>query len=168
MSNATRRVPSRMIAVTAVLVAALVAALVAGIALVVRPWQQSDSAAGLTPALAHAVDQASERASEDGVRLRITSGARTEAEQDDLWREALVRYGSPEAARQQVLPPEESAHVRGEAIDVDGPSADWIEEHGWRYGLCIPYWNEWWHVELRTEPGQPCPAKKPDPSHALE
>ncbi len=93
----------------------------------------------------------------------ITSGKRSDAEQRQLWRDAIATYGSPEAARRWVLPAEESPHVRGEAVDV-GPweGAAWLERNGYRWGLCRTFVNEWWHFELATTPGAPCPPMWPD------
>ncbi|CAM2758580.1 D-alanyl-D-alanine carboxypeptidase family protein [Skermania piniformis] len=64
-----------------------------------------------------------------------------------------------------MLPPGESTHVRGEAIDV-GPQngAAWLEANGSRYGLCRTFANEWWHFELATVPGGVCPEMLPDAS----
>jgi hypothetical protein len=117
--------------------------------------------AGLKPALQRALDRAIAAADADGVELRLTSGWRTRAEQQQLFDAAVKKYGSPEAAERWVLPPDESAHVRGEAVDV-GPraGAKWLERHGSRFGLCRRYDNEWWHFELLTAPGGTCPARE--------
>lgn len=63
-----------------------------------------------------------------------------------------------------MLPPEESAHVSGAAVDVAAEGADWLKAHGWRYGLCQRYANEWWHFEVRTQPGGTCPPLQQDAS----
>lgn len=120
---------------------------------------------GLDPLLAVAYDMAAEEASAQGVRMSITSGYRTPGEQQYMWEDGLATYGSPEAARRWVLPPEESTHVSGDAIDV-GPQAGaaWLEANGNRWGLCRMYDNEWWHFELATLPGLPCPDRLPDAS----
>jgi len=96
----------------------------------------------------------------------ITSGYRTPAEQQAMWEDGIATYGSPEAARRWVLPPEESNHVAGRAIDV-GPMAGaaWLEENGSRWGLCRGFVNEWWHFELTTIPGTPCPPMAPDATY---
>ncbi|MFC9994865.1 M15 family metallopeptidase [Nocardia sp. NPDC127526] len=120
---------------------------------------------GLDPRLASAFTEAEKAAAVEGVTVWITSGHRTYGEQQWLWEDGIARYGSPEAARQWVLPPEESTHVSGEAIDV-GPreGAQWLEDNGYRWGLCRTYDNEWWHFELDTVPGVACPARLPDAS----
>ncbi|WP_407939575.1 M15 family metallopeptidase [Nocardia terrae] len=120
---------------------------------------------GLDPSLAAAYNSAAAEAHAQGVSLSITSGYRTPAEQEALWEDGLQTYGSPEAARRWVLPPSESTHVTGQAIDV-GPreGAQWLEDNGNHWGLCRMYDNEWWHFELATAPDAPCPARLPDAS----
>jgi len=113
----------------------------------------------LTATVRSAVARAMEAARADGVDLRVTSGYRSKALQQQLYEEAVAKYGSPEVARQWVLPPNESAHVRGEAVDVGPPKgADWLREHGVRFGLCQRYANESWHFERLAGPvGSTCP-----------
>ncbi|MEU7144422.1 M15 family metallopeptidase [Nocardia sp. NPDC046473] len=120
---------------------------------------------GLQPGLAVAYSLAESEAHAQGVPLSITSGYRTPAEQQQLWDNGVATYGSPEVARRWVLPPEESTHVSGRAVDV-GPQAgaQWLEANGTRWGLCRMYDNEWWHFELATTPGGVCPPIRPDAS----
>ncbi|WP_084759551.1 M15 family metallopeptidase [Nocardia mangyaensis] len=130
--------------------------------------EQTQSAAGtegLDPSLAVAYTVAERQAHAEGVPLSITSGHRTYEQQQWLWNDGLATYGSPEEARRWVLPPEESTHVSGHAIDV-GPQvgAQWLENNGYRWGLCRTFDNEWWHFELVTAPGAPCPPRAPDAS----
>nr|WP_083887589.1 M15 family metallopeptidase [Nocardia asiatica] len=119
---------------------------------------------GLDPALALAYTLAEREARAQGVPLSITSGYRTPAEQQALWEDGVATYG-PDDARRWVLPPEESTHVSGQAIDV-GPQqgARWLEANGHRWGLCRTFENEWWHFELATAPGVECPPMRPDAS----
>ncbi|WP_124711134.1 M15 family metallopeptidase [Gordonia insulae] len=119
--------------------------------------------AGLDPVLATAYTQASRTARSEGVSLWITSGKRSSGEQEQLWRDAIRTHGSPAAARRWVLPPGQSTHVSGHAIDV-GPhtGAMWLRRTGFRWGLCRTFANEWWHFEVATIPGQPCPPMWPD------
>lgn len=127
-----------------------------------------ESTAGLNPLLAVAFTAAQADARRAGVPLWITSGKRSYQEQEQLWENALRMHGSPDAARRWALPPDESAHVTGNAIDVAPiEGAAWLERNGNRYGLCRPYANEWWHFELTTLPGAPCPPMVPDASHSL-
>lgn len=121
--------------------------------------------AGLTPQLAVAYTLAYREARGAGVDMSVNSGRRSRAEQDRLWRQGILDYGSAAAARRWVLPPGESTHVTGEAIDV-GPrgGAAWLQVNGIRWGLCRTFDNEWWHFELVAVPGTRCPARVPDAS----
>lgn len=89
-----------------------------------------------------------------GTLLGVTSGHRDAAEQHRLF--------LAEATRKRVLPPQDSAHVRGTALDVrPREGAQWLEEHGARFALYRIYDNEWWHFEYR--PGEAPPARLPHP-----
>ncbi|WP_280273483.1 M15 family metallopeptidase [Nocardia wallacei] len=127
--------------------------------------ESAEGTAGLDPALAAAYTLAEQQAHAEGVPLSITSGYRTPEQQQELWQDGLATYGSPDAARRWVLPPEESTHVQGRAVDV-GPEegARWLEANGNRWGLCRTYANEYWHFELATVPGGACPPAIPDAS----
>ncbi len=117
----------------------------------------------LQPAVRRAVERAIAAATADGVELRVTSGWRSAAHQRRLFDEAVAKHGSAERARQWVLPPGESEHVRGGAVDV-GPQegARWLDEHGERWGLCRRYDNEPWHFErLAGALGSTCPPREP-------
>ena len=114
----------------------------------------------LQPGLQRAVDRAIAAAAADGVELRVTSGWRSRAEQEQLFADAVRKYGSPELASHWVLPPDRSEHVKGLAVDV-GPAAGarWLETHGVHFGLCRRYANEPWHFErLAAAKGSACPA----------
>ncbi|MGX9294278.1 M15 family metallopeptidase [Tsukamurella paurometabola] len=145
------------------------AALAVATSALVAPAASADTVpgtAGLDPALAEAYSAAYRAAAANGVVLSITSGKRSRAQQQWLWEDALARYGSPPAARRWVLPPDESTHVSGEAVDV-GPwqGASWLHATGNRWGLCRTFDNEWWHFELVTSPGGQCPPTVPDAAH---
>ena len=107
-------------------------------------------------------------AKEEGIQLAITSGFRSLDRQAALFKAAVKKYGSEEAASHWVLPPASSHHPLGLAIDVNYPndliSTLWLEKNGFIYGLCRAYVNEWWHFEALTAPGQPCPAMVADAS----
>jgi zinc D-Ala-D-Ala carboxypeptidase len=85
-----------------------------------------------------------------GQLIGLTSGYRHPVVQQRMFDEEVRRSGSPASARMLVLPPAESSHVKGIALDVRPyEGARWLEEHGARYGLYRMYDNEWWHFEYR-------------------
>ncbi len=123
--------------------------------------------ANLDPALLGALRRAATDAAGDGIDLYVTSGWRSPAYQERLLREAVTTYGSKEEAARWVAPPESSAHVSGDAVDL-GPvdAVSWMSEHGSEYGLCQIYSNEPWHYELRPEAvDRGCPAMFVDAAH---
>jgi hypothetical protein len=67
-------------------------------------------------------EQMCRAAERDGVSLQIVSALRTLSEQHQLYRRAIAKYGSAEAARRWVAPSDgqdcRSNHCRGVAIDV--------------------------------------------------
>jgi hypothetical protein len=117
---------------------------------------------GLAPA-AHAAFTAARTDAfwRHGQLIGLTSGYRDAASQHRMFTEEVWRTGSVAAARMRVLPPEESPHVSGVAMDVrPSEGARWLETHGWWYGLYRPFDNEWWHFE--HHPGGP-PRRFPHP-----
>lgn len=112
----------------------------------------SPSTGVLQPERAHAWEHASAEAASADHPLEITSGYRSAERQQELFDEAIVKYGSAEAASKWVLPPDESSHVTGRAIDV-GPEehVHWLADNGVRHDLCQPYAWEPWHFEYRPE-----------------
>lgn len=82
--------------------------------------------------------------------VTIKSGYRSIERQQQLWLEALKKYGSPEAARQWVAPPGNSQHNKGNAADL-GYSSDaarqWMHQNAGSFGLSFPLSNENWHIE---------------------
>jgi D-alanyl-D-alanine carboxypeptidase len=122
--------------------------------------------ARLDPALLGALRQAATDAAAEGVELQVDSGWRSAAYQRHLFEEAISKYGSAEEAARWVAPPNRSAHVSGDAVDI-GPSeaAAWLSGHGAAYGLCQIYGNEPWHYELRPDAvDQGCPPVYADPT----
>jgi zinc D-Ala-D-Ala carboxypeptidase len=118
------------------------------------------------PLLLLRLNTAAAFASLDGVSLSITSGFRSLERQAMLFQREVNARGSETEAAKWVLPPQSSNHPKGLAIDVNYPmdreGAKWLELHGWRFGLCRVYANEWWHFEGRTAPGEKCPRLAPD------
>lgn len=105
-------------------------------------------------------------AAKNGVNLYITSGFRSEERQAILFADAMKKYGSETEAAKWVLPPKNSHHPDGLAIDVNYPGdragAKWLEVNGARFGLCRVYANEWWHFEGVIAPGGDCPEMAPN------
>jgi D-alanyl-D-alanine carboxypeptidase len=123
--------------------------------------------AELDPALLGALRRAATDAAGDGVELFVDSGWRSAEYQEQLLREAVLKYGSEAEAARWVATPDTSAHVSGDAVDI-GPSvaAAWLSQHGAAYGLCRVYGNEPWHYERRPEAGEHgCPPMYADPTH---
>jgi zinc D-Ala-D-Ala carboxypeptidase len=101
----------------------------------------------------------------NGELIGLTFGCRDTGEQERPFAEEVRRTGSPAAARLRALPPHESRHVTGTALDVRPvEGARWLENHGPRYHLYRVYDNEWWHFEYR--PDGP-PQRLPHPGVAL-
>jgi D-alanyl-D-alanine carboxypeptidase len=99
-----------------------------------------------------------------GQLIGLTSGYRDPRVQQRLFDEEVRRCGSPALARLLVLPPEESSHVKGTALDVrPTEGARWLEEHGARYHLYRTYDNEWWHFEYLPEHSHTPPRRLPHP-----
>lgn len=121
----------------------------------------------LDPALLGALRAAAADAAESGVAFHVNSGWRSPAYQSQLLREAILEHGSESEAARWVAPPDASAHVSGEAVDI-GPVAArvWLARFGAGYGLCQIYRNEPWHFELRSAAiEQGCPRMYVDPTH---
>ena len=100
-------------------------------------------------------------AAKEGIELRIVSGYRSFERQTYLFNQAIKKYGSYRAASKWVAPAELSHHPLGLAIDVNYPNeptaAYWLEVHGYKFGLCRIFKNEWWHFEGNIAPGWRCP-----------
>lgn len=123
--------------------------------------------ANLDPSLLGALRDAGIEARGEGVTFEITSGWRSREYQGWLLAQAVETYGSEEIARQFVAPPEESAHAKGDAVDIVPVDAQsWLSQHGAQFGLCQVYANEPWHYQRTVEAGGVCPEMMPDASTA--
>lgn len=103
---------------------------------------------GLDPGLA-----ASLRAliAESGGGIYITSGYRSNAQQQALWQQALKKYGDPEIADNWVARPGSSHHESGFAVDLgfrNAQAREWAHQNASRFGLRFPMDHEPWHIEL--------------------
>jgi zinc D-Ala-D-Ala carboxypeptidase len=113
---------------------------------------QYPGVANLDPDLLHALREAATDAADGGVEFFVHSGWRSPEYQDQLFREAVSEYGSDEEAARWVATVETSAHVSGDAVDIEHSDATaWLSQHGAEYGLCQIYRNEPWHYELRPQ-----------------
>jgi len=115
--------------------------------------------ANLDPVLLGALRRAASGAEQDRVEFFVDSGWRSPEYQQQLVRQAVLKYGSAEEAARWVASPKTSAHVSGDAVDIGrSDAAAWLSDHGAGYGLCQIYRNELWHYELRPEAvEQGCP-----------
>jgi hypothetical protein len=120
----------------------------------------------LDPHLLAALRAAATDAAASGITFSVNSGWRSQAYQEQLFEEAVVRYGSPAAAERWVARPGTSVHEAGDAVDIGGSGATaWLSRYGRAYGLCQIYGNESWHYELRPEAiAGECPAMYDDPT----
>jgi zinc D-Ala-D-Ala carboxypeptidase len=127
---------------------------------------QVPGVAKLDPDLLGALRRAATDAANEGVQFYVDSGWRSPQYQEQLFQQAVSEYGSAEEAARWVAPPNRSAHVSGDAVDIGHSDATaWLSEHGAEYGLCQIYGNEPWHYELRPEAiDQGCPAMYADPT----
>jgi hypothetical protein len=123
--------------------------------------------ANLDPDLLRALRRAATDAGGDGVEVYVSSGWRSRKYQQQLFREAVSKYGSEAEAARWVATPGTSAHEAGDAVDIGhSDAAAWLSHHGARYGLCRTYANEPWHYELRPEAiDHSCPHMYADPTH---
>jgi zinc D-Ala-D-Ala carboxypeptidase len=122
--------------------------------------------ANLDPKLLRALRRAATNAAGDGVGFYIISGWRSQKHQEQLFHEAVSKYGSKEEAARWVATPGTSAHETGNAVDLAHSDATaWLSKHGAEYGLCQIYRNELWHYELRPDAiDHGCPPPYADPS----
>jgi zinc D-Ala-D-Ala carboxypeptidase len=117
----------------------------------------------LDPALLDAIERAADRADAEGVTIGLTSGWRSPEFQQQLFDDAVARYGSADIASQYVASPQVSKHVVGKAVDVGPANADdWLIRNGGAFGLCQIYANEIWHFELASDHGGACPPLRPN------
>jgi LAS superfamily LD-carboxypeptidase LdcB len=111
-------------------------------------------------------------AKKDGQVIYIVSGFRSLSRQKTLFANAVRKYGSAAEASKWVAPPLISHHPWGVAIDVNYPDepvgAGWLEIHGYKFGLCRVFENEWWHFEPVIAPGWKCPALVPDATYSVD
>ena len=86
-----------------------------------------------------------------GGAVYLISGYRDNAHQQDLYNDAVARYGPNEAGR-WAAPPGKSNHNRGLAADLGfGGNSDywqqWVHDNAGRFGLYFPMDHEPWHIQ---------------------
>lgn len=111
-----------------------------------------DSFSGMQPEFSSALANLFASAPEN-VRsgLRVGSGFRSPQRQEQLWQQALQKYGSESAARKWVAPPGRSQHNHGNAADLkylNDAARQWVHQNAGQFGLAFPLSNENWHIEL--------------------
>lgn len=82
--------------------------------------------------------------------VRINSAFRTPERQAELFKAAVAKYGSEEAARKWVAPPGRSKHNEGAAVDlkyIDPAAKEYIHANAKNFGLNFPMSHEDWHIE---------------------
>lgn len=85
-----------------------------------------------------------------GGRVYITSGYRSPERQQQLWDQALRKYGDPEIADNWVARPGKSHHGMGIAADLgfaNSAARQWVHDNAARFGLHFPMEWEPWHIE---------------------
>ena len=105
---------------------------------------------GMKPDFASKLSAFLQAAEQAGNPINIKSGYRTEERQAQLYKAAVQKYGSEEAARKWVAPPGQSNHNKGLAADLDFSSEQakqWAHSNANKFGLNFRMAHENWHVE---------------------
>lgn len=126
---------------------------------------ESQKFSGMTRATQQAFLNAQKAAQATGLSFILNSGYRSATYQQRIFDCWVHELGSPQAARQYALPPSESAHVQGYAMDIAPPAAaSWLQSTKGQYGLCRRYADETWHFEYQLRyKTQGCPTLLPHP-----
>lgn len=88
-----------------------------------------------------------------GGKAKVTSGKRSNKRQQELWEQALKKYGDPEVADNWVARPGTSRHESGLAADLsfhDDKTRAEAHRVAQQYGLHFPMEWEPWHIEPLT------------------
>jgi D-alanyl-D-alanine carboxypeptidase/Transglycosylase SLT domain len=83
-------------------------------------------------------------------RITISSGYRSPERQQQLWDQALAKYGDPEIADNWVARPGRSNHNHGVAADLSFENDEvrqWVHANAAKFGLHFPMGHEPWHIE---------------------
>ncbi|MET0864097.1 MAG: D-alanyl-D-alanine carboxypeptidase family protein [Nakamurella sp.] len=118
-----------------------------GVVCATDPQYVDEQPTGLQPDLVAAWQTALAQAAAVGVTLCLEDGKRSRTQQQATYDDYVKQYGQA-MADEYVLPPEQSAHVLGLAIDVQPLAGhNWLEQTAGSLGLCRTYDNETWHFE---------------------
>jgi hypothetical protein len=104
-----------------------------------------------------------------GHKITVGSGYRSPERQQELWDQAVRKYGSPEAARKWVAPPGKSKHNQGLAADLQYDSdvaKEWAHQNAGAYGLHFRMSHEPWHIEPLSTTAQASAGGTPTMSRA--
>lgn len=120
---------------------------------------------GMTRGTQHAFLTAQAAAKTAALTFTLNSGYRTAAYQQRIFDCWVQQLGSAQAARKFALPPNQSAHVAGYAMDIAPQNAAaWLDASAGKFGLCRRYADEPWHFEYQAGyKTQGCPALLPQP-----
>jgi LAS superfamily LD-carboxypeptidase LdcB len=124
------------------------------------PADEAMKFSGMTKGTQQAFLNAKKAAEAAGQTFVLNSGYRSAAYQQRIFDCWVKQLGSPQAARKYALPPDQSAHVQGYAMDIAPPSAAaWLQSTNGQYGLCRRYDDETWHFEYQLSyKTKGCPA----------
>ena len=112
---------------------------------------KSESHLNLDPKFSPALKKFLDASKEAGHDIDIYSGYRTPEHQERLFKDAVKKYGSPEAARKWVAPPGKSKHNYGLAADLKygtDKAQEWAHKNAKKYGLHFRMSHEPWQIEL--------------------
>ena len=105
---------------------------------------------GLQPSFSEPLNKMIAAAKEAGYGIRVNSGFRTEERQAELFKAAVQKYGSEDAARKWVAPPGKSMHNKGLAADLGfsgAAASQWAHDNASKFGLNFRMGYEPWHIE---------------------
>jgi LAS superfamily LD-carboxypeptidase LdcB len=115
------------------------------------PADEAMKFSGMTRSTQSAFLAAQKAAQAAGQAFVLNSGYRSAAYQQRIFDCWVKQLGSAQAARKYALPPDQSAHVQGYAMDIAPPSAAaWLQATNGQFGLCRRYEDETWHFEYQS------------------
>lgn len=108
----------------------------------------NDPYAGMQSSFAAQLHQLMSAVNQAGGSMTIASGYRDNAQQQQLYNNAVSRYGPAQAAN-WAAPPGQSNHEKGLAADIHGDARSMNLAHKLapQFGLAFPLTNEAWHVQ---------------------